>query len=408
MFRKAGYGSGHFRDQYVFRYNRTGDDILRQITTVDTSNGRATVAGGVYSNTTDNDYELWGTDPLEINESIITAQRKYRYKTLVALSGGRVRGTVQSAPRDFDMEASGVAWWDGTSGNSAATNITPTKSTTDLFSGTQALLLTATGASGTIRGERLSCQPAKTFYAAAIVRADVGTLGFNFYDATNSAVFSSPGQVTTTSEEWVLVEGLFQTPTGCEEMHPYFTLSGATDIGYVDCIFGPYFDGARLLGLPSWLDEGYELKALRPARYRTTIASRTYDAFSREFYDDWVLGQGRFEMEHLQRDVSPVRLQLYQELPREPIWISAERDLYAGGETLATESSTTTADLDMLIALTMEDWIENKALPRIDAPAMRAKLGALLAEYKAQINIEEIVRPSLPRKERVVRKAWVA
>ena len=402
-FQHSRFGSSHFADAFIFRYNRTGNDIVKRATTLST----ATLSHGSsnYSNTTDLDAEIWfAIDPREVNDAIRDVQRKARARVLVPLSGGRVRGTAQSAPRDFDMEASGVAWWDGTSGNSAATNITPTKSATDLFSGTQALLLTATGASGSVRGERLSCQAGKSFYSAAIVRADVGTIGFNYYDVTNAAVFSSPGEVTYTGEEWALAEGVFQVPTGCEEMQARFSLSGATDIGYVDCIFGPYFAGSRIFGLPDWMDETYELKALRPARHRVSIADRTYDAFSREFYDDWVPGQGRFEMVPLERDVRPAQIQTYQNLPQEPIWISAERDLFQAGQTLATESSTTTHDLDQMVALSMVSILEDMLLPRGGDP----ELERLLAKYKGVEVVEEIARPSLPRKERAERRAWVA
>lgn len=404
VFRKAAYGSGHFRDQYVFRYNRSGDDILRQVTTVDTSTGRATVAGGNWSNTTDNDYELWGTDPLEVNESIITAQRRYRSKHLFALTGGRIAAGPVS---DYDMERSGVAYWDGTSGSSAASNITPTKSTTDLFTGTQALLLTATGASGSVRGEKMRCQAGQTFMSAVLVRADVGTIGFQWYNLTGAANFSTGTEITYAGEDWVMIIREDTVPSGGEEMQPRFSLSGASDIGYAGPIFGPYFQGQRVFNIPSTLDETYEIKALRPSRYGVNIASRVYDAYSREFYGDLLQPQD-FYVEHLIKDANPTRIQLYRELPAYPIWISAERDLYASGETLSTEASTTSADIDMLIALTMEDWIENKALPRIEAPAQRGKLAALLAEYKKQLLVEEIARPSLPRKERAERRAWVA
>src|SRR3990167_6907085 len=279
-FQHSNYSSDEFSDRWMYRYNRTGDDRVKRTTTLSTAT--LSHGGSNNSNTSDLDAELLSIQPDELNDAIARAARRKAFKTLGPLTPGT----------DYHMERSGVNYWDGTSGSSAASNLTPTKATSDVFSGTQALKLAASAGSAYCRGEklgasRISLQVGRVFYSACIVRADVGTVDFSWRDVTNGAAIAG----TTTSysgEGWVLIERRDVLPTGCEEIQPVFTLTGASDIAYVDTIFGPYTYGQRLFRLQAWLDATFKIRALRPIWHTVSISAGIFDAFSREFYDDWV------------------------------------------------------------------------------------------------------------------------
>ena len=387
----SGYGSGHFKDRWIYRYDLSGNDRKKRATTVSSAGVLGQGSGTNYSDTTDLDYMLLAMDPDEIIAAIQSATRKLRVKTLTALSGARVAGG-SGPPHDLDMEFATTVYW-GTAaalGGSSLSNATAAKAATDTFSGTKSMVLTATGASGYSRGELLRANPSKSFYSAAIVRADVGTVGFGWYDETNGAVIGS--QVTHTGETFALIERVDQAPGGCEGIRPLFTLSGASDVAVIDCVFGPYEAGQMMFNLATWMDETYEVKALRLSRFRSNIGSGVYDAFSREFTDNW-MQPNYFELENFNRDIDSARIQLQQgyRLPQCPIWVSTERTMI-DVEPLSSETSTTTVPLDQLVAYSMVELLED-VVGRSDKPYYQQQLGI----WRQKVTIEEVARPSLPR-----------
>lgn len=388
-FAVATYGPTRFKDYFVYIPGATGNDILRRGTTLDVSNGRLSVTGAAYS-TSQTAYELWSIDPTEVNQALQLAQQQIRQKLLLPLSGGRVASGT-GGPHDYDMETTGVAYWDGSSGSSSATNLTPTKSTTDLLYNTQSLKLTASGASGVCLGEKLRCKEGDTFYSAVIARADVGTFGFTWYNSTGAANFTSLDVQTWTGEDYVVIWRLDTVPTGCEEMQPKFTLSGASDIAYVDMLFGPNWNRGTAFFLPSSINDTFEVKALRPTRY-ATVSSHVMDAYTENFYGDWQQPND-FAVQSLRRDVNSLRIVLNSErqLPQLPVFVSLERDLYKAGETLATESATSSADLDELCAQAFVNIAQNQLLRNPGD----ASMAALLAKYSRQVAQEELARPPL-------------
>ena len=387
----SGYGSGHFKDRWIYRYNLTGNDRKKRATTVTSAGVLSQGSGTNYSDTTDLSYMLLGMDPDEMIGCIQSATRKLRIKTLTALSGARI-SAGSGPPHDLDMEFATTVYW-GTAaalGGSSLSNATASKSTTDLYSGTQSLKLTATGASGYSRGEALRINPGKGFYSAIIGRADVGTLGFTWYDDTNGALFSQAA-ITHTGETFCLMERYDTAPSGCEVIRPAFTMSGASDIAYIDCLFGPYEFDQMMFNLPTWLDETYELKALRLSRFLNSIGTGVYDGFSRQFTESWVQ-PNYFELENFNRDMDSSRIQLQQDyrLPQQPVWVATERTAI-DVEPLTSETSTTTVPLDQLVAYSMVELLEN-VTGRSDKPYYQQQL----AEWKRRITVEEVARPPLP------------
>lgn len=388
----SGYGSGQFKDRWIYRYNLTGNDRKKRATTVTASGALSQGSGVSYSDTTDLDYMLLAMDPDEIIGAIQSATRKLRIKTLTALSGARL-AAGSGPPHDLDMEfATSVYWGTATAlGGSSLSNATAAKSATDTYSGTKSLVLTATGASGYSRGEALRINPSSSFYSAIIGRADVGTLGFTWYDESNSALFSQAA-ITHTGENFCLMERWDNAPAGCEIIRPVFTLSGASDVGVIDCLFGPYEAGQSMFNLPTWMDETFEVKALRISKFLTGVGNGVYDSFSRRFVENWVQ-PNYFELDNFNRDIDSSRVQLQEDyrMPQQPVWVSTERTMI-DVEPLTEETSTTTVPLDQLLAYTMVELLED-VTGRSDKPYYQQEL----AKWRQRVVVEEVARPSLPR-----------
>lgn len=400
------YGPTRFKDYFVYIPGTSvANDVLRRGTTLDPSTGRLSITGAAYNaSTTQTAYELWAIDPTEVNQHIQLAQQQVRQQLLLPLSGGRISGGV-GGPHDFDMEADATAvYWGATValGGSAVSNITPTKTTTDVLNNTRALLLTATGSSGTCRGEKLRCKEGDTFYSAVIARADVGTFGFTWYNTTGAAIFSNQAAYTYTGEDFVIIWRKDTVPSGCEEMQPQFSLTGASDIAIVDTLFGPVFNGQRNFALPTTINDTFEVKAISPQRYQgfSTSSSNLLDVYTQEAMGDWQQPLD-FRVQAFRRDAVGTRLITYKDLPQVPTWVSLERDLYKAGETLGTESATSSGDLDEIAAYTFV----NIATAQLTRNPGDGSMAALLAKYGRKVAQEEIARPPLavvPQRHHIV------
>lgn len=392
-FGNSGNGSGNFKDRWIYRYDQTTEDRKKRATTVTSAGVLSHGSPTVYADTGNTKvYMLLAMDPDELIGLIQNVTRRLRIKTLTALSGARI-SAGSGPPHDMDMEFATAVYWGATValGGSTATNITPTKAATDLYSGTNGLKLTATGASGNVKGEKIRINPSHGFYSAAIARADVGTVGFTWYDTSGTAVFSQAA-ITHTGETFCLLERYDVAPTGCEEIQPMFTLSGASDIGIVDCVFGPYEVNQTMFNLPTWMDETFEVKALRLSKFLNGVGQGVYDGFSRKFLDNWVQ-PNYFELENFNRDVDSARVQLQQDykLPQMPVWISTERTMI-DVEPLTSETSTTTVPFDQVVAYSMVELLTDVS-NRSPKPFYTQEL----AKWQGRVTVEELARPSLPR-----------
>lgn len=339
------FGPDEVADLYQYRYNRTGEDRWKPGGTINSS-GVWVNDGTSYSNTSDLQYACVGAQPDRILGWFTEAQRRQQVPSHRALVMGH----------DLDMETSGVQYWDGTLGGSSATNVAVTKTATagNVFSGTQALFLNYSGANGVCLSEAIRVNPSKQIYTAILARADIGTLTFRLYDIDNAGYFGT--DISTTSEEWVLIWRIDTVPPGCEQIRYAFKGTGASDDIYVDTCFGPYEAGKTVYNLPDGIDKAYKLKMVRPSRYTENIASGVEAASSRVWVKDLVqntrLQSGDYTVETFPREVVPNKITFLDHvdpsLLQTPLWLAVDRPL-SDFEPITSEAGTTTADLDEVI-----------------------------------------------------------
>ena len=99
---------------------------------------------------------------------------------------------------DFDVQTSGVAYWDGTSGSSSTSNCTPTKITTEahvLPGFEQALLLTNSAAGGYSRSEVITVSPSQPVYVGVLLKLGAGTSARGLFLEQAVAAISGAGPV---------------------------------------------------------------------------------------------------------------------------------------------------------------------------------------------------------------------
>ena len=344
-FSYSNYGDTEFQDRFLWRYNLAGsEDEVKQITTVDTDTGRVYIGSlDNYVDQADLEYMILGIHPADLMGCLNTAQRKQYEEALVILNAGT----------DLDMETQGTAYWDGTSGGSSTSNVTVTKTTTpaNVYSGKQALLLTATGANAFCRGEMIRVTGAKSVTVAPIMRADVGKVTFKLWDPTNSQYVGQ--SIVYTGEEFAAFPVSYSVPSGCEHLQPHFLLEGASDIAVVDCVFGPFDSDKSVFRLPQWMNETYKLPFIRRSTFRSSISGvgDGYDAFSRVFDGDYRLGQEyQVEAHNSASNAQTLSFENGVRVPTQTIlWLAARRSL-ADNEPLLYPSSVTTAPFEQVMA----------------------------------------------------------
>jgi hypothetical protein len=383
-FDHSGYESDEFQNYYINRYNLSGNDEVKRASTL------LNTAGKLYHDSTtawadvsDVAYELLGVHPKVLNDGIATAIQKMYSTTNVLIT----RGT------DMDMETSGVNWWDGTSGDSATSNLTPTKTTTsaNVYSGTQALLLTASGANAYDRSQRLTVTPGLSMYTGVVARPTTATstITLKIYDVTHGAYLSGDSYIT--GMEYGYIDRVDTVPAGCFQVQVELRLTAATDVVAVDSVTGPWQQGMRRIDLPSWLNEAYKIRYLKPSYFHSSMpnSSRAWDAYSRYWTGDWQNPQD-FSVETFHREVHPYSINLAgdRELPQFPVWIAAERSL-ADTEPVTTETGTTSAPFEEVMSYVMYEWAAALSGLRPDDP----RYGKLRDEYRIKESVETLARP---------------
>jgi hypothetical protein len=383
-FGDSNLGTDELRDLFIHRYNLTGNDRVHATTTVDTTTGRLSVVGPVYSNTSDTAYELLGLHPDDLNNAILTAQRQMWLTTHVLLT----------VAHDHDMELGGVQYWDGTLGGSSTSSAAVTKVATApyVYSGTQALFVNLSGANGYTRGETVRVTPGKRIFTAIIARADVGTVTLKLRDVSNGAYIATTNDKAYSGESFAVLQRYDTVPDGCEEVQVEIRGTGATDDLYVDCVYGPLEEKRRRMALPSWMDESFKVYQLRPSSFRSLIVDGIYDAGSREFTGDW-MAPVDYNLETLHREVNPNNVIFTHDLPAQQlVWIAAQRSYY-DVEPLLTESSATTAPFEELMAYVMR---EVTAL-LVERQPEEARWRQLNADARTRTAKETLARPAPPR-----------
>ncbi len=372
------YGGDSWADMYMYRPERTGNDIIKIATTVNVTTGALTHGGTNYSNTADTEYEIIGPmSPDDFNMCIVRAQRHSRFNTHIPF-------TVFT---DADMETSGVGSWTGT-------NATPTKSVVaaDIFSGTQALNIVTSAQDGYAQGVTFRTHPSTQIYTSCIGRAETGTLSLQLFDVTNSVAFGTA--VTYSGEEYGHLWRVDTTPSTCEEMAIRLVGTAASNELDVDCVMGPYRRNVRRVELPSYIDEAWKLQKLRPAKYEYSVPGSTqvHDAYSRYWEGD-EYQPGEYETEQFHREANPYQMLLRKGLEQQDYWLEVQRPWY-DVDTLSTEAATTTAPLEQLLDVACREVFSLLHNRDPENPAWTENL----AKYTQYAAVEEVARTPQPTK----------
>ena len=310
---------------------------------------------------------------------------------------------------DFDVQTSGVAYWDGTSGSSSTSNCTPTKITTEahvLPGFEQALLLTNSAAGGYSRSEVITVSPSQPVYVGVLLKLGAGTSAtLKLYNVDGAAYFGDE-TITYSGEQYALVEIRANTPAGCNRMQVEIGGTGAADTVYVQGVFGPYMAGMRYVELQqSWLDETYKLRLIRPMRFKIQVSSNVYDYTSRYWNGDLRLGEDYQPLEVTNRAINPYSLPL-NDVPGieddldHPIWIHVQRSL-GDTEPLDSEAATTTGPLEYL----MSGYLHQVALALQNAQPNKPRWAEFVAETRFEDALETVARSTpqaLVRERRVM------
>lgn len=401
-------GLTSFENQYVHRYNLADPDRWRLITALNSgaSDGVINVDGPAWANNTDLAYERLTLHPDDLNFAIAEGQRRQRTRTNIAL----VRG------HDMDMELAGVDYWGGGAalGNSVTSNIIPTKITTDVHSGTQALHCVSTGGGG-IRGETISVTPNSQVYVAIIARVTAGGLSFNLFDYTNTVTFGDTRTWSGVNGDWVLMAIQASIPAGCYQIQVELDNTTVSSVFDIDTCFGPYQAGQTEYNIQSAFNEAYKLRYVRPATYiSVTTTQGVFNAEAMKWDGDLTTPED-WSLQTFRRDVNSNRLHfvansynagnigwtawggmgpssgIFMQSNMRPIWLAMEAQV-SDFEPLLTETSTTTQPLDECVCYSLR-WLAETATQRDPSNPIWQ---AMLQEYKAWAVIEDMARPPQP------------
>ena len=379
---------GHYRGHYLVRPDRTGDDRIKRITTINTTTGAASHNSTVYSNTTDTNYEVIGLiHPDELDACITRAMKRIYYEVQVPLVG---------IVTDGDMEGTTTASWTASSGN-----ITLTKSTTadKVFSGTRSLRGVQVATAQYASSQSFRVYENTVFYASALVHAPTGTAQFDIYDLSNTTVVAS---ITSNDPGWSHVWLQGQVPSGCELMQ--VRLGGVennADIYWDHALF--YNRDEYRLPAPSWLDEQHKFLKLREARYRRTVNSTSsggVDMGNSLTFDDWYQ-PNMYSLEPFHVDANPYVVQLQQRCPMNELWINGKR-AYVDTEPLTADTDTTHAPENLVVAYARQELVT--VLRRRYPSDKRWEFASM--EAAADVDAQTASRPETPLQP-VRREEWL-
>lgn len=394
-FKRSNMGRDEVLGAWVDKYDlsETSSDRERKLDYVDNTTGDVFHDGADWAFTGGGVYRYFSVKPSRVRDAAkLIPTETYERKTIPL-----------TVLEDGDMGRSDVDYWDGTSGSSSATNLTPTKGTdpADALFGDNALILTATGASGVEKSQKFRVTGGKTLYTPIIGRADVGTITLALWDVTNGAYINASQDVAYSGEQSAFMERTDQLPATCEEVQVVFKLTGASDRAVVGQVFGPYLQGQNFFVMPSTIDATFKLTKVRATDFRlATNTTGVADATSRRWIGDLVGRKPQDEtpdytVEIVDRAANPNRLQFNDTqnvtwaLGKKPLWLSVERLRSDAGETLATEASTTTMPYNEALA----HFHHNLALMFQALQPNNSEWDKLVQDTAIEAMIEEFVRP---------------
>lgn len=373
-FQDTNLASDQFRGCYIYRPDRTGDDLIKKAGALTNSTGTLATSGATnYSNTSDYNYEIVGyLHPDELNECIKRAVRKVYFETQAPLT----------LVTDGDMSTSGVGSW-----TTVGTLGTKEKVTTaaHVFSGTQSLhTVNSATDSGVVCGT-LAGNPLDPVFVSVTLKVASGTATVVVYDVTNSAVIDS---VSVVNPGWVRVTLVENLPSTCYNWSVRLLGEENNAEVYWDHLVA-YRRYDRRLMAPSWLNEQFKFLKLREARYSHTLDVGVDDANSR-YFADWFQPQ-HFSLDPFHPEANAYAIQLQRPLPTADLWIEGKRP-YADIEPLTADTDTTTAPLHLVLAYTK---MELASLLAKRYPT-DSRWGALTKEAELKVEQETKARPDIP------------
>ncbi len=375
--------------KWIWRYNLTDDDAMKQIVRVDIDTGQAYV-DGTYNDQDDLEYILLGFYPGDLVNCILASQHKLYREDNVLLSNGGA---------DMDMELPNTDYWSlGGPGNGTNVNCTLTKNSTDVqalagdfvYSRSQALKCVLTSANGYTRSQRFTrgVRPSAEVVAYVIVTPTIGTVTAQFYDGSGSALFGT--QYSYSGESTVIIYMRATTPVGCERVHIQIGGVGSGDTFYVDSCGGPFGLNQARFVLPETVDESYKLPFIRRSRFGDSLGNGVYDAYSRRFAGDYINGRD-FHVEAFDRAATANHIVFEDNgMPRldVPLFLTTRKSRW-DDEPLTTVSSTSSAPLGQFRAYVLYELALLLHGKRPEDP----RWVQLMGEQQALKGDEDIARP---------------
>lgn len=370
IFQDSNLSTSQYKGCYILRPDRTGDDRIKKAGALVLASGTLAHTGSNYTNTSDMVYEIIGLlHPDELDACIVRALKRIYFETQVPLT--RVT--------DGDFPNS-VANWTGTNAN-----LTAITAAANVYSGIGSMRVANTLANGYAASVAITVSKGEPFWCSAICRSASGTADLVVWDNTNGAVISNK---THTDSQWQRLWILDYLPSTCESVIIRCRGTESDADIYWDSVHFYTLNERRIMA-PSWLDEPWKFLKLREAKYARSLATGQDDATTR-YLQDW-FSPAHFTLDPFQPEVNPYAVQLQRPLPQTDLWIEAKRP-YFDLEPLATDSATTTAPLNLILAFSKLELASllTKRYPQ------DPKWQQLYREAERETSAETLARPEVP------------
>lgn len=393
-FQREGLGDNDFFGRWfdVYQLAETSTNRIRRAGELANDIGRLYIDGPDWSPAPSGPCRIMGLDPRRVWAAQKAAQQFMYERKMVSLSGAH----------DFDMLRTDADYWNGNAGSSAVSNAGVTKVASEANSdfGDQALFVNLTGIDGYSRGERLRVVPLQTYLLGMIARLDSGGAILRAYDYTHSAYIQTSDEFSYTGAGWAYIERRVKMPAGCYEFQPQIQGTIASTDAYVAQAFGPQYKNTRRIELPSWVGDGFKVKMVRAAEFKTKIAAGIWDAESRTWAGDLV-GKDDYDDSIEGRAPNPNHLEFNDTenvewaMGNKPLFLYAERQR-AEKEPLDAEDDTTSGPFEQVIAYHMHQLALLAQEKQPDNP----KWDTLVKDTRIKEAIQTIVRPPQKRVDR--------
>lgn len=374
-FQDSNLNSNHFRGCYIYRPDRSGDDVVKKAGALTVASGTLAHTGTNYSNTSDTNYEIVGLiHPDELNECIRRALRRTYFEELLVWS---------PLVTDGDMETSGVTNWTAT-GTSSRQKVA---TAANVFSGTQALEVTNGAANDYVETASIAVDGGESVWVSAICRLSSGTAcQLILRDQTNS---TSLATYTHDYANWTRLWINYTVPTSTRNIRVRLGGTGGVDVTIWDHLV-VYRQSDRRVAAPSYLTDAFLFQKLREGVYSRTTNTTHADAAASLGFRDWSQ-PAHFVLEPYNPQANAFTIQLNRPLPMTELWIHSKRP-YSDRESLAADSDTTTAPRHLVLAYAKNELAQllTKRYPT------DSKWKQLYQESLDEVEAEVTARPEVP------------